>query len=370
MDELAAVKQEVLQRNTEEEEVPMNTDDEEASLDLDEEELHLQLQILQNRRRRLHAKCRQRKRLAQSTTPSTTGSTSTTSGYRPTSMRSFQSQPQTVPIDLLSDDDEPQVKVEADHGSELRPESSLGSTVPAQDDTTITSVTSDLSEERSARFQSGVSPQRSIPSHTSRSTPIESGSKHQAAEQRASPPQKARNLTASAPRSQPQIHDPGKVVKNPKIVLRATRPSKKTPVRTPATTSRQGQKERKTTPKIMMAKSPTTPKKRRLTKDEQLIQEAEELLESNPPSDTYPQGVRARPPVGTYRFGLTPQDTQPLLARFCVRTLEQICTRLHEERRLVTYPDVPALYSASHDSGYAPQNIHPYRGLPMRSFVL
>ncbi|KIV84610.1 hypothetical protein PV11_00383 [Exophiala sideris] len=342
---MPTIKQEVLQQDFEEEELPVNTDDEEENLDLDEEELHLQLRLLQHRRRRLQARSRQRKTSTQSSRPSTAQSVSITQEQQQRSNTPSRIPATAVFVELLSDDEEPQVKVEADDGSESRPEPGLEFMPPAED-RVMTDVTGDPStKEGSAPFRSRQNPQGSIPFHTRRITPIEGAGQDSAAEKRASVSLEESNsmVKAPVPRSQSQGSGRGKIVPNPKIRLRIPRPKKTSAARISTSLPRRGPTESENLGQNEETRPPIRPNKKRLTKKEQLTQEAEELLESSSPPDASPQGARARPPAGTYRIGLTQEDGQRLLARFCTRTVNHVDSRLRDDET-ISYPLIDRVF--------------------------
>ncbi|KAI1627946.1 hypothetical protein EDD37DRAFT_647603 [Exophiala viscosa] len=358
MEAIPPIKQEEVQQDLEAEGVPLKTDEEAANLDLDEEELLLKLRLIRLKRKRLQAKAEQRQSSAQSATPSITRSVSTTSEHQRISTTSLPIHPGPVLIDLLSDDEEPHIKLEANHDSKSKSVPSLEPIVPSTEDTAMTGVTSELlSEEGRARSPSRQRTEESLSMHRSRDAPIRGASEDQAADHRASVPSEASKTTMLAPRSQPQVRGPRKKLDKLKIRLRTSIPNKPISAGTPAPPLQHRPTKRSTLQQKVVTEPLMKPRKKRLTRKEQLEQEAGELRDSESTTDVYIRDPRTRPPEGAYSFGLTMDDTQRMLARFCLRTMEYICSWLCLTGEAASTAEVTTLLSPIRQrvcaSGYA-----------------
>lgn len=308
MDDVPTIKAEELKPDPHEEVLELDTDEEAAKLDLDEQELALQLQILQHRRRRLENEAKQRKRTARSTGPHPARSVSHIPEIKQRSTTPFKVPPSTVVVELLSDNEEPQVKVEAEQSPPTGTGVGLEAIPPVEQDTEMTDVANvvppEPEKEQHAASRSTVQRSPIIPTQSACITPA-TGEKQQ-----------------KTP-----------LVSTIKAKKRRPRKSRLAPdMKVSSSTSKLVQKGRHGPSQSGVMKSPAIPKKKRLTIKEQLTQELEDLHESSPPPDTCGRGARTRPSAGTYRIqlGLTQEDIQSLLAHFCMRTLDHVCSHLSD----------------------------------------
>lgn len=307
MDKYPAIKAEEFPTEIHEEAADLDTDEEAAQLDLDEEELALQLRLLQNRRKRLENEAKRRKRTAWSSGPHPARSVSHTPEIKQRSTTPYEIPPSALIVEILSDDEKPQVKTEAEENSSTGTGFAHEAVPPAEEDATITDATNVAAPEQ----EKDQHPKLRLTVRPSRTTRTQGACKPPATDRK--------QKTQSVPITR---------TKQPRL-----RKNRKTPnIEAPRSASKPVRTNRNITSQSRARKQPITPTKKRLTIQEQLTQELEDLCEDSPSPASCGRGGRTRPPAGTYRepLGPTEEDIQTSLSHFCMLTVDHVCFRLSQ----------------------------------------